>query len=73
MAVQAKPVGGLAKLRVIIGAMNVVAGEAGNAAAVHEALHEIVALHAVFVGGAIGEMGEGGLAERVVFELPEIA
>src|ERR1700757_3319363 len=53
--------------------MNIVAGEAGNAAAVHQALHKIIALHTVLVSGAIGEMGESGLAQRVFFKLPEIA
>ncbi len=41
--------------------------------AVHYALHEVVALHAILVGGAVGEVGEGGGAERVLFELPEVS
>ena len=53
--------------------MDVVAGKTGDAVRVHGALHEIVALHAVLVRGAIGEMREGGFAELVFFELPEIA
>jgi hypothetical protein len=36
-------------------------------------LDEIVTLHAVLVRGAVGEMSKGGLAELVLFELPEIA
>ena len=51
---------------------DIVASEAGDAAAVHHALDEVVALHAVLVRGAVGEMREGGLAELVIFELPEI-
>ena len=62
VAVEAKIVGRLAELRVVVGAVDIVAGEAGYAAAVHHALHEIVALHAVFVGGAVGIVREGCLA-----------
>ena len=51
-------IGWLAQLRVVVGAMNIVAIEAGDAAAIHHALHEIVALHAVLVRGAVGEMSE---------------
>ncbi len=49
------------------------AAKTGDAATVHNALHEIIALHAVLVGGSIGEVYEGGLAESVVFQLPKIA
>ena len=73
VAIQTKLVGGLAELSIIFGAMNIVTGEAGDAAPVHEALRKIVALHAVFVGGAIGEMCERSCAEGVFFELPIIA
>lgn len=40
--------------------------------AVHDALHEIIALHAILVRRAIGEVIEGGLTKRAVFEFPEI-
>ena len=73
VAVEAHDAGRLAAVRIVGGAVDVVAGEAGDAARVHQALHEIVALHAVLVRGAVGEMGEGGLAELVLFQLPEIA
>jgi hypothetical protein len=36
--------------------MNVVASEAGDPAAVHHALYEVIALHAILMSGAIGEM-----------------
>src|ERR1700722_9686977 len=72
VTIEAKAVGGLAQLRVIFGAVNVVATEAGDAAAVHHALHEIISLHAIFVRGAVGEMGEGGFAESVFLKLPII-
>lgn len=72
VAIEAKLVGGLAELSIVAGAVSIVATEAGNAAAVHQALYEVVALHAVFVGSAVREIHEAGGAEGVVFELPEI-
>lgn len=53
--------------------MDIVAGEAGDAATIHHALNEVVALHAIFVRGAVGKMSETRLAQRVFLELPEIA
>ena len=35
------------------------AAKAGDSVSVHGALDEVVALHPVFVGGVVGEMGEG--------------
>ena len=64
---------GLDQVGVVLGAVHIVAGETGDAARVHHALHEIVALHAILVRGAVGEMSEGRLAELVLFQLPEIA
>jgi len=72
VTIQAELVDRFAELRIVVRAVNVVAIEAGYAAAVHDALDEIVALHTVFVGGAIGKMGEGLFAELVILELPEI-
>ena len=47
--------------------MNVVAVETGDAAAVHYALYEIIALHAVLVCGAVREVKKiRRFAERVV-------
>ena len=53
--------------------MNIMAREAGDPSAVHYALNEVIALHAILMGGAIGEMREGHFTEGVVFELPKIA
>ena len=36
-------------------------------------MHEVIALHAILVSGAIGEMREGRFTEGVVFEPPKIA
>ena len=72
VAVQADLVRRLSQLRVIFRAMHVVAIEAGNSAAIHYALREIVTLHAVLVCGSIREVSEGCLTEGVIFELPVI-
>src|SRR5260370_8685202 len=53
--------------------MSIVARKAGDASAVHYALNEVIALHAILMGSAIGEMREGHLTKDVVFELPKIA
>src|SRR5262245_54991126 len=45
------------------------AAEAGDASPIHDALHEVVALHPVLVGGAFREVHETGIAEFVILEL----
>ena len=60
------------QLRIIPRAVHVVTTEAGHAAAIHHALHEIIALHAIFVRRAVGKVREGRLPEGVLFELPII-
>ena len=62
VALQTDDGGRLEKIGVVLGAVNVVTTEAGDAVEVHFALHKIVALHAIFMRGVIGEMGEGGLS-----------
>ncbi len=58
-------------MRVIPGAMYVVAIETGNAATIHHALNEIVALHAVLVCGAVREIKKIlRFSKSVVFQLP---
>ena len=64
---------GLRPLRVILGAMNIVATEACDSASVHHALHEIISLHAVLMSSSVREVREGGLAKFVFFKLPKIA
>ena len=58
VALQAEHVGRLQQVGIVLRAVNVVATEAGDAVRVHHALHKIVALHAVLVRGAVGEMRE---------------
>lgn len=72
MAVQAEYIGGLDKLGVVISSMHIMATEAGDAVTVHDALYEIVALHAVFMSGAIGEVIKVGCPQRRDFKLPII-
>ena len=52
--------------------MNVVAAEASNSPPVHQALHEVVALHAILVSRPIGKMRERCLTQLVLFELPKV-
>src|SRR5579864_1183327 len=63
---------GPAKNRLIGRPMGIVAREAGDAAAIHEALNEVVPLHPVLMGRAVREVREGQLAELVIFESPVI-
>ena len=44
------------QLGIVFGSVNIVTGCAGYAVAIHHALDEIVPLHAVFVGGTVGEL-----------------
>ena len=72
MTIHAKLVRGFSQLRVIVRAMRIVATEASHPAPVHHALHEIIALHAVLVSGAVGVVRERRLAQCVFLKLPEI-
>lgn len=72
MTVQAELIYGFSKLRVVLRAMHVVAGRAGDAVLVHDALHKVVTLHPVLVGGSVREVGERRLAQGDVFQLPII-
>jgi hypothetical protein len=49
--------------------VNAVAIETRDAAPIHHALHKVIALHPVFVGGAVGEIKKIlRFAKRVVFQ-----
>lgn len=52
--------------------MHIVTGSTGDALPVHHALDEIVTLHPVLVRCPIREVCEGGLPQRVIFELPVV-
>src|SRR5579864_9288155 len=73
MTVQAELIGRLSELPRISGAMHVMAVETGYSTPIHNALNEIVALHAVFMRRAFGvvqEVGRG--AERAFLQLPMV-
>jgi hypothetical protein len=58
MATQAELVHGLDQVSVIAGPMNVMTIEACYAAAVHDALNEVISLHAVLMSGFVSDMHE---------------
>ena len=58
VAVQAYLLGRLPQYRVIGRSVHIMAAKAGHTARVHEALHEVVALHPVLMRGAIRKMRE---------------
>ena len=62
----------LSELGIVLRAVRVMTRRARDAPAIHDALDEIVALHAILVGGAVGKVRERGFAERVRLELPII-
>ena len=63
---------GLSELGIVLRAMSVMTRRTRHAPLVHDALNEIVALHAVLVCRAVGIVREAGLAKRVRLELPII-
>ena len=72
VAGQAHCISRLTQHRLVVRAVWIVATETRDAARIHQALNEIVALHAVLVGRAVGEMREARFAELVLFEPPKI-
>src|SRR5579872_7436467 len=72
VTIEAQNIDGFEQVGVVFSAMHIVASEAGHAAGIHHAIHEIITLHSILVARAVGKMGKGGLAELVVFELPVI-
>src|ERR1700691_3310092 len=72
VAFEAQLLRGLAKLRVVAGAVRVMTVGTSDSSTVHHALNEVVPLHPVLVRRTVGKIVEVGLAENVLFELPEI-
>lgn len=62
VTVQAELVYRLSELRDVLGAVNVVTGSTCDTVLVHNALHEVIALHSILVCGPISEMSERRLA-----------
>ena len=72
VACQAHCILRFAQHRLVFCAVRIVAAETGDAARIHQALNEIVALHAVLVRGAVRKMREARFTELVLFEPPKI-
>src|SRR5262249_21713023 len=72
VAGQAHRISGLAQDRLVFRAVRIVATETCDATRVHEALNEIISLHAVLVSGAVGKVREACFTELVLFKLPKI-
>jgi hypothetical protein len=60
------------EIRVVARSVYVMAAEARDTSSVHQALGEIISLHAILMGGAVREMREGCLPELVLLEFPEV-
>src|SRR5215831_13876868 len=72
MAGQAEFFCRLDQIRIVFGSVNIMTTEAGDAAAVHHALNEIVSLHSILVGSALGKVRKTLLAQFVLLEFPKI-
>jgi hypothetical protein len=70
MAIETNLAGWLAKLRVVVRAVNIVASSAGHAVPVHGAFNEVVALHSVLVRCTVGEIEEICVPEGRTIEPP---
>ena len=57
---------------IVFSPMYVMTTEARHTTAIHQALDEIITLHAILVARAVGKMHKIGLAQLVIFEPPEI-
>ena len=72
VAGQAHRIPRLAQHRLVFRAVWIVATETRDAARVHEALNEIVPLHAVLVRGPVGEVREAHFTKLVLLQSPEV-
>jgi hypothetical protein len=72
MARQAKNVTPLTHNSRIVRTVRIVATETANPPRVQEALNEIVALHAVLVGGPVGEVRKSCFTKLVFLQPPEV-
>lgn len=72
MTIQANLIYRLSQLSIVFRSMDIMARVASDSVSVHDALDEVVTLHAVFVRSTVREVVETGLAEGAVLEFPEI-
>src|SRR6266853_271037 len=73
VALQTQHASRLQQVRVVLCAVHIMTTEACDAAGIHDTRGEIIALHAILVPRAVGEMGEGSLTQLVLFEAPKVA
>jgi hypothetical protein len=72
VALQAEDGGRLEKIGIVLGAMHIVATEAGHAVRVHQTGNEIISLHAVSASGAVRKISGIDPSGVTVVELPEL-
>jgi hypothetical protein len=72
VAIQTYLVGWFSQLSIVFRAVRVVATETCDPTPIHNTLHEVIALHPIFVGGALREMRKTSHAQSMVFQFPEI-
>src|SRR5260370_5814829 len=73
VALQTQHASRLQQVRVVLCTVHIMTTEACDATGIHDARGEIIALHAILVPRAVGEMGEGSLTQLVLFEAPKVA
>jgi hypothetical protein len=66
VAVEANLCCRLSQLSIVVSTVNVMTGKTIDATPVHHALREVISLHAVLVGGAVGEKVEVGLGAALL-------
>ena len=62
----------LSQIRIVPGAVNIMAVVAGDSTRIHQALHEIIPLHPVLVRGTVAVMCKGGRPKSVLLEFPVV-
>src|SRR4051794_28724916 len=73
MAFQTHYGGRFDQVRIIFCTVDIMAAGTDNAASIHDALNEVVALHAIFVGRSVRKMCERSFAELMRLQLPVFA
>ena len=72
MALQTEDGGRLEKIGIVLGAVHIVATEAGHAVRVHQTGDEIISLHAVSAASAVRKISGIDASSVTVVELPEL-
>lgn len=72
VTIQAKNVSRFPQEPIVIGTVRVMATKTSDAACVHQAVDEVIALHTIFVCGSVRKMRESRFAQFMIFQRPEI-